>query len=309
MATRPPACACSRSPTAPGPRARRRRSTRSRRPRAVRATRATPRTSSRSTRASPASSDGAALLALGVQPRPDRKRAGEPLQRAAAGGDSGSGPAAQHLPPGAARGDRGLRDRRRPHLLRRGRGEQRARARARRAPEQGRLDPRTLAEPIGRLVETARQREGRIRDAIERAELPYTEVSDEVDRFIRAMEGTAARAQLLYEALSESPPIGVEQRLGQVRGDRGKEELTRALETQLTVLRRMEAQLERFFTEMERILVELDTVRGNLVSVSASTESVNQQRLASEVRELREELSAVAEGMSEAYEQPSKAAG
>ena len=186
---------------------------------------------------------------------------------------------------------------------------ERERGRRRRALEQGRLDPRTLAEPIGRLVETARQREGRIRDAIERAELPYTEVSDEVDRFIRAMEGTAARAQLLYEALSESPPTGVEQRLGQVRGDRGKEDLTRALETQLTVLRRMEAQLERFFNEMERILVELDTVRGNLVSVSASTESVNQQRLASEVRELREELSAVAEGMSEAYEQPGKAAG
>ena len=184
---------------------------------------------------------------------------------------------------------------------------ERERGQRRKALEQGRLDPRTLAEPIGRLVEAARQREARIRDAIGRAELPYSEVSDEVDRFIRALEGTAARAQLLWEALSESPPSAVEQRLGQVRGDPTKAELASALENQLTVGRRMESQLERFFTEMERILVELDTVRGNLVSVSASTEAANQQRLASDVRELREELSAVADGMSEAYEGPSPA--
>lgn len=181
-------------------------------------------------------------------------------------------------------------------VLDRERGERRKRL------EEGRMDPRSLAEPIGRLVETARAREARIRDAIERAELPYEEVSAEVDRFIRAMEGTAARAQLLWEALSESPPGAVQQRLGQVQGDPAKAELARALENQLAVGRRMEGQLQRFFTEMERVLVELDTVRGNLVSVSASSEAANQQRLASDVRELREELSAVAEGMSEAYE-------
>ena len=39
----------------------------------------------------------------------------------------------------------------------------------------------------------ARQREARIRDAIDRAELPYEEVSSEVDRFIRAMEDGARR--------------------------------------------------------------------------------------------------------------------
>jgi len=188
-------------------------------------------------------------------------------------------------------------------VLERQRGERRKRL------DEGRLDPSTLADPIRRVVETARQRERRVRDAIERAELPYEEVSAEVDRFIRALEGTAARAQLLYEALSESPPAWVEQRLGEVRGDPSKAELTAALEMQLEVQRRMQAQLERFYTEMERILVELDTVRGNLVSVSASTEAAGQQRLASDLRELREELSAVAEGMSEAYEQPGPAGG
>jgi chromosome segregation ATPase len=180
----------------------------------------------------------------------------------------------------------------------------RERSQRRTALERGRLDPSSLAQPIRQVVEAARERERRVRDAIDRAELPYAEVSGEVDRFIRALEGTAARAQLLYEALSETPPAWVEQRLAEVSGEPAKADLAAALEDQLAVQRRMEGQLERFYTEMERVLVELDTVRGNLVSVSASTEAASQQRLAGEVRSLREELSAVAEGMSEAYEAP-----
>jgi hypothetical protein len=183
---------------------------------------------------------------------------------------------------------------------------ERERASRRKALAAGRMDTTALAEPIARLVQAGRQREARIRDAIDRAELPYAEVSDEVDRFIRAMDDGARRAQLLYEALAETPPQWVEQRLGQVRDDPSKAELTAALENQLAVQRRMEAQLQRFYDEMERILVELDTVRGNLVSVSASTEAANQQRLAGDVRALREEVGAVAEGMSEAYEEPAE---
>jgi chromosome segregation ATPase len=179
---------------------------------------------------------------------------------------------------------------------------ERERARRRGALEAGRLDESSLAAPIAQLLQAGRHRELRIRDAIERAQLPYEEVSREVDRFIRAMEDGARRAQLLYEALSETPPALAEQRLSQVRGDPSKAELVTALEGQLAVLRRMEGQLQRFYDEMERVLVELDTVRGNLVSVSASTEAANQERLAGEVRALRDEVGAVADGMSEAYE-------
>ena len=173
---------------------------------------------------------------------------------------------------------------------------EREKGKRRKALEAGRLDTRGLSEPIARLLSAGHQREARIRDAIERAELPYDEVSAEVDRFIRAMEDGARRAQLLYEALAETPPAWVEKRLGEVRGDPSKAELTSALENQLAVLRRMETQLQRFYDEMERVLVELDTVRGNLVSVSASTEAANQDRLAGEVRSLREEVGAVAAG-------------
>lgn len=181
---------------------------------------------------------------------------------------------------------------------------ERERAEQRKELERGRPDPEMLAPPIRQLVEAGHQREDRIRDAIERAELPYTEVSQEVDRFVRAMEVTAARAQLLYEALAETSPQLVEQRLREVRGDPAKADLAEALTRQQEVLLRMQGQLERFYTELERVLVELDTVRGNLVSVSASSEAANQQRLAADVRGLREEVGALAEGMSEAYEDP-----
>jgi len=169
-----------------------------------------------------------------------------------------------------------------------------------------RIDPATLAPPIAGLLHGALQRESRIREAVEGAELPYTEVLDEVDGFVRTMEGTARRAQLLYDALAESPPAAVEERLGQLDpGDATKTELIAALTNQLKVQRKMEGQLQGFYDEMEKILIELDTVRGNLVSVSASTDAANQQQLAADVRGLREEVGALAEGMSEAYERPS----
>jgi chromosome segregation ATPase len=179
---------------------------------------------------------------------------------------------------------------------------ERERGKRRGALEAGRMDPGELAPPIAQLLRAGHQREQRIRDAVDRAQLPYDEVSREVDRFIRAIEDGARRAQLLYEALAETQSAWVEQRLSEVHDDPSKAELTAALENQLAVLRRMEGQLQRFYDEMERVLVELDTVRGNLVSVSASTEAENQDRLAAEVRALRDEVGAVAAGMSEAYE-------
>ncbi len=172
-----------------------------------------------------------------------------------------------------------------------------------------RADPRAFAAPIGKLLGDAFAKQGRINEAIERAELPYGEVSAEVDRFVAAIEQTAGRAQLLFEALEDSPPSPVEARLKELRatGDPAKAQLVDALEHQLEVLRRMETQLDRFYDEMERLLIELDTVRGSLVSVSASTDAANQEQLAAEVRGLREEVGAVAAGIGEAYERPDPA--
>ena len=163
-----------------------------------------------------------------------------------------------------------------------------------------RLDPRTLAPEVRRHLLAARTTEGRIRDAIERAQLPYEEVSTEVDALVSLMELSASRAQLLFEALDESPPSRVAARLGELEGS-GKTELIAALEHQLAVQRKMAMQLESFYDQMERIVVELDSIRGSLLSVSASTDVANQQRLAGDVRALRDELGSLAEGMSEAF--------
>lgn len=164
-----------------------------------------------------------------------------------------------------------------------------------------RVDPRTLAPEVRRHLLGARAIDGRIREAIERAELPYAEVSTEVDALVSLMELSASRAQLLYEALDESPPWRVATRLGELQGS-GKTELIEALEHQLSVQRRMESQLESFYDQMERIVVELDSIRGSLLSVSASTDAANQERLAGDVRALRDELGSLAAGMSEAFE-------
>jgi hypothetical protein len=86
------------------------------------------------------------------------------------------------------------------------------------------------------------------------------------------------------------------------RDGSGKTELIEALQHQLTVQQKMQAQLQSFYDQMERIVVELDSIRGSLLSVSASTDAANQQRLAGDVRALRDELGTLAEGMSEAFE-------
>ena len=181
-----------------------------------------------------------------------------------------------------------------------------ARERRGRAGRLASADPRLkldeLAPPIREHVRAARRREATIREAIERSELPYPEVSAEVDGFVRAMERTAARAETLYEALADNPPEQVERRLAQVRTEPGREALVDALEHQARVQRRMQAQLQRFYDEMERMTVELDTIRGSLVSLSATEGAQAQERLAGDVRSLRERMGTVADGMAEAFE-------
>jgi hypothetical protein len=179
---------------------------------------------------------------------------------------------------------------------------QKSRRRSLEAPRV-RLDPSTLDPPLRRLVEAAHDRDARIREAIDRAQLPYTEVLDEVDGFIATIEQTAGRAQLLSEALRDNPPAAIESRLAaaQAAGPE-KAELAEALTEQLTVQRRVETQLGKVEDRMERMLIELDTVRGQLISVSASTDQENQERLAGEVRSLRQEMGTVAEGLATAYD-------
>jgi hypothetical protein len=184
---------------------------------------------------------------------------------------------------------------------------ERERKRRGKAIESGRrpaVDPKTLAPPIARLIAEARKREQQVVTAIERSELPYEEVTTEVESFLAAMDATALRAQALYEALADTPPVEIQKRLAAVRegGLAETKELAVALDVQLTTMQRTERQLQRFYVEMERILVELDTVRGQVVSMSAAADRTQQDQLAADVRGLRERMGAVSEGMAEAYE-------
>jgi hypothetical protein len=173
--------------------------------------------------------------------------------------------------------------------------------------ENPRVDPDTLAPPIGDHLRQVLAQEQRIREAIARADLPFEEVSGEVDGFVRVAERTAGRAQLLYEYLADEDPRRVERRLAEVRadverGDTAKRPLVDALATQVQALGRAERKLDDFYTEMERVGVELGNIRGQLLSVSAASESEQQRELAAGVRDLREQIGAVADGMSEVLE-------
>ena len=164
-----------------------------------------------------------------------------------------------------------------------------------------------LAPPIANQLQRVLAQERHIRNAIQRADLPFTEVSDEVDTFVRAAERTASRAQLLYEYLADQDPRQVDYRLRQVQNDPAKRALAEALTAQLHALHRAQQELEQFHTEMERIGIELGNIRGQLLSVSAASEGASQRQLASDVRDLREQMGAVAEGMNEVLAETSDA--
>jgi hypothetical protein len=156
---------------------------------------------------------------------------------------------------------------------------------------------------IAAILERAVDRQARINDAIERAELPYDEVSAEVDRLMATIRQIAAGAEVLDEELRETPPERIAARLNELEAGTagGNAELTEALRAQLAVQRRLEQQLDRFYGRMEEILVEFDTIRGQLVSLSASTDAANQRRLAARVHDLRDQAGSVAEGVATAY--------
>ena len=151
-----------------------------------------------------------------------------------------------------------------------------------------------MAPSIARHVHMARAIESRIH------QLPFPDVQHEVSQLVGSLYASAERAQMLYDALNETPVERIEQRLAELEGS-NKLELIHSLQEQLIVQRRMAAQFERLDEELERVVVELDTVRGSLLTVSASTAYGSQELLAERVRSLRDEVAAVSEGVGEAY--------
>src|SRR4051812_41650837 len=87
-----------------------------------------------------------------------------------------------------------------------------------------RVLPSALAPPIAQRLQAVISEQGRISEAIQRADLPFEEVAGEVDVFVRAAEKTASRAQLLYEYLADHDLQQVQRRLAELEAsdDRSK---------------------------------------------------------------------------------------
>jgi hypothetical protein len=117
------------------------------------------------------------------------------------------------------------------------------------------------AAPLPLLLDAARRCERGIRVAA-------PELAGQAGELLAAFEHAAARAGLLREALTDTPPERVQQRLAQVRAgqDPGKAKLVAALAQQLAVQRKMQTALAGFDADAERILVELETVRGRVLA-------------------------------------------
>jgi hypothetical protein len=159
-----------------------------------------------------------------------------------------------------------------------------------------------LAPPIGQQLASARAEEARIRTSVTDADLPFEEVTSEVDSLVRAMESIAIRAQRVYDYLSAHDPRPVQARLAQLDQSKTESELAKALREQLQAYSKLSTQLERFYEEMEHITASLSTVGAQVVSMSAAGEGESGQReLAGQVRDLREQVNTLSDGMREAY--------
>lgn len=168
-----------------------------------------------------------------------------------------------------------------------------------------------LSPHVAAPLEAARAEAERIRTAIARARLPFTEVSVEVDSLIDEMERIAGKAQLIDDYIGSQDPAATERRLRELRDGRGRsagaevaaanEGTVSALEDKLRVQRLLQGELDRFGAEMEHLVASLGVVHGQLVRMSVVEESSLQQNVAEEVRELRERVGALTDGLSEAY--------
>lgn len=167
-----------------------------------------------------------------------------------------------------------------------------------------RVDPRSLAPPIGSQLQAAFDEEGRIRDAIERSDLGLTEVDGEVAGLVRATEKTATRAQTLWDYLASQDPRRIRARIAELERSRDPagRPVVDALREQLTAIEALDDQLQRFYARMEHIVASLGTMHAQLLRMSVASESEGEAQLAGQARELREEVNTLAQGMSEVYE-------
>lgn len=173
---------------------------------------------------------------------------------------------------------------------------------------EARVSPGALPQPIGRALDAALRSEASIRTAIADADLPFADVSAEVDALVRAMERISVRAARVYDYLAATDAGALERRAAQLEaspageGDADARARTvAALRDQLASVAALRGQLQRYYDEMEHLVVSLNAVNAQVVRMGAAEEDAAQADLAGEVRGLRESVSTLAAGLEEAY--------
>jgi predicted nucleic acid-binding Zn-ribbon protein len=165
------------------------------------------------------------------------------------------------------------------------------------------------APPIADLLENALSQEQAIRRVIVESDLPFDEVSTEVDQLVRAMEKIADRAQKVYVFLETQDRGQVERRLAALRaGDddmsqADRAQLVKALEDQLQAIDALQRQLTRFRAEMEHTTTTLHTIYAQLVQISVATDAVGEQQVAEQIRSLREQVGAASQSIAEVFDE------
>jgi hypothetical protein len=165
------------------------------------------------------------------------------------------------------------------------------------------------APEIADLLENALSQEQAIRRVIVESDLPFDEVSAEVDQLVRAMEKIADRAQKVYAFLETQDRERAERRLGELRAgdddlsDTDRAQLVKALEDQLQAIDALQRQLTRFRAEMEHTTTTLHTIYAQLVQMSVATDAVGEQQVAEQLRSLREQVGAASQSIAEVFDE------
>ena len=168
-----------------------------------------------------------------------------------------------------------------------------------------------LGPELRELIRRARVEEQRILDAIAQSDLPFEEITVEVEALAGEMERIAARAQTVSTFLTNHDASELRMRLADLRRDaqgdpetaRARERAAGAIQDQLRVGGALESELQRFRAEMEHLIASLGVVHGQLVRISVSYDPQLQEDVAREVRDLRTRVGTMADGLRAATDE------
>jgi hypothetical protein len=171
-----------------------------------------------------------------------------------------------------------------------------------------RADISELAPEIAGPLGEARKEEDAIRAAVAAAQLPFGDVSAEIDGLMRDIERIAGRAQQLVDYLGDQHDGELEAKLKRFERPTADpatadalHQAAEAVREQIKANAALETQRDRFLAELEHLVASLGVVRAQLVRMSIAEEGEVQQQVTGELRDLRGRMGALAQGMQEAF--------